>query len=248
MVDRFLEGALPAGSRVGTATAAKSGTTVTVEISGIVTTVQVARDLSVSSGDVVVLLRYGGLWVAVARLWAAAPASTFPAAPPAPQPPATSGVLTVAPVETRTYQSGSWRTDNDGVYQGEYGGTGLRTGVAFYGGQPRSLAGATVTGATLAVRREQGGDFAARTSTLWLVTQSTRPGGAPTRSSSTTGPTLGTQQQDTAFQVPAAFGQALVDGTAGALAVYDADGSPYMVLAGRSRWSPAFTLSIYWRR
>lgn len=238
---------MPVASILATATAAKSGTTVTATINGVVTTVQVARDLSVASGDVLLVVQYGALWVATARLFSAAPAEVFPDVPPAPSPEVTTGYLTVPPVETRTYQNSAWRTDNDNVYQGEYGGTGLRTGCAFYGSQPRSLAGATVTAARIQVRRDAGGAFAAQTATMRLMTNATRPGGAPTLTSSTTGPSLATEKS-TVFTVPTSWAQSIVDGTAGGLAFYDGDGNPYMVFAGRSRWSPAFTMTIDWRR
>lgn len=238
---------MPVASILATATAAKSGQTVAATINGVATVVHVARDLSVASGDVLLVVQYGTLWVAVGRMFAAAPAQTFPDVPPAPDPVITTGYMTVPPVETRTYQNSSWRTDNDNVYQGEYGGTGLRTGCVFYGSQPRSLAGATVTAARIQVRREAGGAFAAQTATMRLMTQSTRPGGAPTLTSSTTGPSLATNTS-TVFTVPTAWAQSIVDGTAGGLAFYDGDGNPYMVFAGRSRWSPAFTMTIDWRR
>ncbi|RKN38446.1 hypothetical protein [Micromonospora endolithica] len=235
---------------LATATTAKSGSTVTATVNGIVTTIEVARDLPVASGDVLLVERVGAQWYAYARVYAAAPAALDPVVepPPPPKPAVTTGTLVVSPVETRSYRpTYGWRDDNTDVYQGEYGGWGNHTGAAFYGTKPRSLAGATVTRATIRVKRLTAGAYAAQSTTLRLVTQATRPGGAPTLTSSTSGPSLAVGGSTT-FTVPASWAQAMVDGTAGGLAVYDSDGSPYVRFAGRGSWSPAFTLTITWQR
>lgn len=239
---------LQPGTRVGTATAAKSGDTVTVAINGTVTTVRVARDLAVAAGDVILINLYGALWVATGRLFPAAPGAIDPGAPPDPKPPAQSGTLVVPPVETRSYRNGAWRTDNSNVYQGEYGGGGLHTGAVFYGAAPRSLAGATVTAASVQVRRQQGGAFAAQATTMRLVTQATRPAGAPTLGASTSGPSLAVGATQSAFTLPTSWAQAMVDGTAGGIGFFDADGSPYVIFAGTGAWSPAWTMTIDWTR
>ncbi|MEV0156871.1 hypothetical protein AB0H57_24510 [Micromonospora sp. NPDC050686] len=231
---------------LATATAAKSGSTVTATVNGTPTTVQVARDLAVASGDVLVVERIGSQWFAVARGFATAPTAVDNDAPPTPRPAVTSGRLAVSPVETRSYRpAGGWRGDVDDVLQGDYGGN--HTGAAFYATKPRSLAGATVTAATVRVRRLPGGDHAAQATTLRLVTEAARPAGAPTLGASTAGPALAVGGE-LEFAVPLSWAQQLVDGTAGGLAVYDATGAPYVRLAGRGSWSPAFTLTIMWQR
>lgn len=241
----------PVSGRLATASAAKSGSTVTAVVDGTEVTVQVARDLAVASGDVLMLNLYGSQWIAVGRLFTAAPADTTPSngVVPPPRPTTTTGRAVISPVETRSYRSGDWRTDNDDVYQGQFGGQGNHTGCAFYGTKPRSLSGATVTSASIRVRRpDAGGANAAQATTLRLVTQSRRPGGAPTLTSSTLGPSLRRGATDNSFDIPTAWAQAMVDGTAGGLAVFDSGGSPYVILAGRGRWSAAFTMTINWRR
>lgn len=234
------------------ATAAKSGDSVTVWINGTVVTVKCARDLTVAQNDVLLLQRNGMFWVAVARLGTAAvapPADNV--TPPNPKPAVTTGTSTFGPVETRSYRTGGftgWRTDNDDVYQGQYGGNGLHRGCAFYGSGPRSLTGATVTGCWIQVRRKSGGGITApQTTTLWQVAEATRPGGAPTLSASTSGPSLG-WGGSSQFGFPQAMGQALVDGTAGGLAIFVASGSPYVILDGRGAYGPSLTLTITWSR
>jgi hypothetical protein len=230
-----------------TATAAKTGSTTTAYVNQVLTTIQVARDLTVAAGDVLAVQRIGGLWFALGRAFAAAPADPGNPAGPTPAPAIQSGVTAFAPVETRSYR-GSWRTDNDYVYQGQYGGQGNHTGCAFYGNGPRSLAGATVTSARVQIhRRNSGGITAPQGTTMRLVTQKTRPGGAPTLGASTAGPSLG-WGGTTSFAVPAAWAQSIVDGTAGALGFFVAGGSPYVIFSGRSDYGPAFTLSIAWQR
>lgn len=235
---------------LATATAAKSSGTVTGIIDGTTVIIQVARDVSIAAGDVMLVHRVGSLFVASCRLFVAAPTapSENPTGPD-PKPPSVSGSLSVAPVETRSYRSSGWRTDNTDVYQGAYGGNGNHIGCAFYGGKPKSLAGATVTGAAIRVRRKSaGGITAAQSTTLRLVTQATRPGGAPTLGSSTAGPRLKWGATDDSFDIPTSWAQAMVDGTAGGLAINDSSGSPYVILAGKGSWSPAFTMTIRWKR
>lgn len=233
----------------GTATATKSGSTVTVNIGGTITTVEVARDLTVASGDVLLLVRHGSQRVAVARLYTAAPATPPDAdgnsGAPDPRPPLVTGEIVVPPSETRSYLPSGWGESD--VIQGEYG-PGNHTGCAFYASAPLSLDGATVTGATVAIRRAAGGTFAAQPTTLWLVTEDIRPSGAPTLTDDTPGPSLAVDQTDDAYPIPTAWAQALVDGTAGGVALYDADGAPYVRMAGQGVWSPAFTLTIAWQR
>lgn len=233
-----------------TATAAKSGSTVVAVVNGVETTVQVARDLTVAAGDVLLVERLGSQWFAVARLFAAAaPQAEEQPRPPDPKPAVVTGTLVVSPVETRSYRpSYGWRTDNTDVYQGQYGGWGNHTGCAFYGSKPRSLSGATVTDAKIRVKRLSAGTYAAQPTTMRLITQATRPGGAPTLTSSGAGPTLAVGSTTNGFDVPTAWAQAMVNGTAGGIAIYDSSGSPYVRLAGRGSWSPAFTLTISWRR
>ena len=234
---------------LATATDAPVGVTVVAEVNGTATVVQIARDLTVASGDVLIVERIGSQWFAIGRAWAAAPAATNPQPPPEPKPTVTTGSLVVSPVETRSYRASyGWRTDNTDMYQGQYGGWGNHTGCAFYGSKPRSLAGATVTDARIRVRRLTAGTYAAQATTMRLVTQSTRPAGSPTLGSSTSGPSLAVGATNNSFDVPSSWVQAMVDGTAGGLAIYDADGSPYVRLAGRGSWSPAWTLTITWRR
>lgn len=236
-------------ARLATATGAKVGSLVPVVINGAAVSVQCARDLTPAAGDVLTLTRFGGLWIATGRVYAAATSLENPGTvPPDPNTTPTAGFITVRPVETRSYRSTGWRTDTTQTIQGEYAGNGNHTGCAFYGSAPRSLAGATVTSASIAVRRGGGGAFAASATTLWLVTQSTRPAGAPTRTSSTTGPALKVEAQDTAFAVPTSWAQAMVDGTAGGLAIYNAAATPYVRLEGLADWGPAWTLTINWSR
>lgn len=231
------------------ANAAKSGETVDVWINGVIVTVKCARDITPSQFDLLLIVRNGMYWVAVARLGTAAVTPpTGQGGAPDPRPPVTYGTSTFGPVETRSYRSLGWRTDNDDVYQGQYGGNGNHTGCAFYGSGPRSLAGATVTSAYIQVRRKNGGGItAAQGTTLRLVTQTTRPAGAPTLTSSTGGPSLAWGQVQ-AFGIPISWAQSMVDGTAGGLALFVSGGSPYVIFDGRGSYGPSFSLTIQWQR
>lgn len=241
------------GVQLATATAAKSGSTVTANIAGTVTVVQVARDLTVAAGDVLIVNKVGAgtrsQWFAIGRAFTAAPADVDPAGnlPLQPVYPTAYGTLVVAPTYTGTYRDGAWLTAGGDVQQGVYGGAGNATGAAYYGVKPQALAGATVLGARVSVTRLTGGDPTAQTATLQRITEATFDGGAPTLAASTTGPAMAAG--DTVdFAIPTAWGQAIVDGTAGGLGVFDADGVPYMRFAGRAAAAPAWLLSIDWTR
>lgn len=236
------------GPIIGVATATKVGSTVTAVINGYTRTVQVARDLTVAANDPLIIDRVGGQWYAVARAYASAPTPPPNQLAPDPQPAIVSGQLVVAPVETRSYRSsGGWRTDTTEVIHGD-GGAGNHTGTVFYGSAVQSLSGTTITGATLVVRRISGGLHPAQATTMRLVTETSRPAGAPTLTSTTPGPTLAVGGEDLAFAVPTAWVTSMAAGTAGGIAFFDSDSDPYVVFAGIGAWSPAFTLSINWRR
>lgn len=247
-VNRVSLSGVPSG--YGIAQGAKSSGLLTVRVNGEDIVMQAARDVTFASGDPVIFVRVGSQWAAVCRVGtaaAAAPAET-PAAPPKPKPTVVYGSKTFTPVETRSRQGSKWRTDNDDVYQGQYGGNGNHVGAAFYGNGPRSLAGTTVLSAYCKVRRKSGGGItAAQDTTLRLVTERTRPSGAPTLTSTTDGPNL-KWGASTTFTVPTAWAQSMVDGTAGGLAIYESDGSPYVILDGRGDYGASFSLTINWRR
>jgi len=237
-------------SGVGIAKAAKLSGLLTVTVAGVDTVMQAARDVTFAAGDRVAFVRAGGIWVAVCRLDTGTVADQPDNPPPPPPKPVTvTGTKVFTPVETRSYRSTvfvGWRGDNDDLYQGQYGGQGLHRGCAFYGSGPRSLAGATVTAASIKMRRKSsGGITAAQDTTLWLVTNKTRPSGAPTLTSSTDGPNL-RWGQSTAVTIPTSWAQAMVDGTAGGLAI--AASSPYVILDGRSHYSASFQLTVKWSR
>lgn len=234
-----------------TATTIASGGLVSASVLGVTTTIQVVRGLSVAVGDIVLVEQIGQEWWAVALATANTP-SAPPAPPPAapPSKPPTIGRSVFAPVETRSYRSSvfvGWRSDTTSVYQGQYGGAGLHTGCAFYGSGPRSLKGATVTSASVQVRRLSGGTYAAQSTTMWLLAQATRPAGAPTRGATASGPRLAVGSTGT-FGLPVFWVQSMVDGTNGGIGFFVSGGSPYVRFAGKGDWSPAFSLTINWRR
>lgn len=250
----------PAGNRtsldgvqpgIGIAAGAKSAGLLTVNVGGLAVVMNAARDVTFAAGDRVVFVKAGGVWAVVARLDTAATggdADNPSPTPPPPKPAIITGSKVFTPVETRSRQASKWRTDSDDVYQGQYGGQGNHTGCAFYGNGPRSLSGATITAAYVQLRRRTAGGAAARQdTTFWLVTERTRPSGAPTLTSSTDGPNLAWGETDR-FQIPTAWAQAMVDGSAGGLAIYESDGSPYVILDGRGRYSASFQLTLKWSR
>lgn len=237
---------VPGPIATAVATAAKVGSTVACTVAGVATTVQAARDLTVAAGDVLVVNKVAGRWFAVGRAYTAAPGYVDPGDPPPPTAitPA-SGRLVIAPQHTGTYRDSRWLTGVQSVEQGIYGGAGNATGVAYYGYKAQSLSGATATAATVQITRAAGG--AAGAATLWLVTEPVFDGAAPTRTSSTAGPSL-TVGETTTYAIPAAWAQAFANGTSGALAVFAAGGTPFQRFTGRAESATAWLLTIDWTR
>jgi hypothetical protein len=223
---------------------------VDVSINGTVVSCLADRALSTAAGDLVYGRRLNGRILIEGCMWPAAPDAPDESAtpPPAPEPVTRYGKTIIAPVETRTRRIG-WRVASDDTFQGDYTGEGNNVGCAFYGTKPRSLAGATVTKATVRVYRLEGRGFTSpQETTLWRVLEKTRPTGDPTLlGGSIDGPEVAQGKSQT-FTLPDSWGQDLVDGAAGGFAIYDASGSPYVRLAGRAKWAPAWTLTLEWKR
>ena len=259
------------GTLDGTAVTASASGACLATIGGIQVTVRTVNALTVSIGDKLLIIRHGSTYYAIAAYTGAPalpptppavgdPPAVSPGDPaPAPKPVVTTGSLVCTPVATSTWRDSGWRTDigsstSADTYQGRYGGSSLgrNSGFAFYGSKPRSLSGATVTQATVRLRRLSSGDYGQRSPTMRLVTESTRPGSFPTLNETTTGPALGVQGQvspsDATFNLPTSWGQAMVDGTRGGLCINIGADDPYIRLAGRASWSAAWTLTLYWRR
>ncbi|RPE44171.1 hypothetical protein EDD90_7401 [Streptomyces sp. Ag109_O5-1] len=250
----------------GIAQTAVSGNACLVKVGGITVTARAATGLTIAAGNVLLLARLASTYYVINVVPAAptttpatpAPADSTPVdtgdTPPAPKPVVRTGTLTCVPTATACYRDGSWRSDGDptnsfDLYQGRYGGSsyGRNTGVAFYGSKPHTLSGATCTRATVQIKRLSAGDYAARSATLRLVSQTSRPGGAPTLNETTSGPSL-TIGATSTFTLPTSWGQALIDGTRGGIGISVSSDDPYIHLAGRGSWSAAFTVTISWRR
>jgi hypothetical protein len=253
------------GTLVATATTSVSGGAVLATASGITITVRVTAGVSPTQGDRILVVRHGSVYWGIATIpapptVAPTPVAVPDAAPdagdtaPVPKPTTTTGSLTCVPTATACYRDGSWRSDGDptnsfDLYQGRYSGSsfGRNTGAAFYGSKPHTLNGATCTKATVKLKRLSAGDFAARSVTLRLVSETSRPGGAPTLNESTSGPSLKIGDTST-FTLPTSWGQALIDGSRGGIAISIGSDDPFIHLAGRGSWSAAMTLTIFWRR
>lgn len=252
------------GVLVGVAMTASASNACIIRVAGIQVTARVVSGLSVAVNDQVLVSRRGAVYFVTHKVPAAPGAPPSPPSgsgpeggdtAPDPKPIVTTGRLVCSPVSTATYRDGVWRSDIGPVnsadtYQGRYSGSsfGRMTGCAFYGTKPRSLAGATVTSASIQVRRLTSGDYAARTATLRLVSQTTRPAGAPTLNETTSGPSLAVNATNNAFAIPVSWAQAMVDGTRGGIAISISSDTPYIRFAGRGSWSAAWTLTINWRR
>lgn len=260
----------PFGTQIGFALTTVSSGACTCMVAGIPVAVRTVSGLTVAVGDSLLIMRHGSQRFAIQKLLAPPPVPPPPPPPPVynapalPTPPVqdptvsakavtTTGTLVIPAVQTGTFRAGVWRTDlgpvnaTDTIEGSGYSMSGVNTGVAFYGTKAQSLTGATVTQATVRVTRlEQG--FDSDIATFRLVSQTLRPAGAPTLNETLTAPSIEVDDTKT-VTLPAAWGQAIVDGTRGGIAV-DNGGTnyPYMTFAGIGTSSAAWTLTLYWRR
>lgn len=179
-----------------------------------------------------------------------APTSPSGSVPVPPAPPSTpvSGMTTFPARAVGTYRSGEWRTDDNGdVIQGTPpSGGGANEGAWFYGGSPRStLAGATVTSASIYLGRTSGGVYAAQACHLQRVTDDNRPAGALTFVGSVDNVSL-TVGQEGWFPLATAIAQDIV--TSGGSVGISAPSGPYMRMYGLSKSGSAGALRIAWER
>lgn len=194
-------------------------------------------------GDSVLVARDGasGGWV----LGKIGSTVTAPAAPVTPTQPSVSlRERTVLPYFTGTYRGGKWRDTSD-LYQGDYGGFGLNTGAAYYGTQIYALGAVTASphSAYLTYRRQSGGTYAAQIPTMRLLAAGTKPAGAPVLGTSSAGTAVAVGNVAT-WELPGAWVTALLNGTAGGIAINSASSTPYIVLDGLADYAAAMALTF----
>src|SRR5687767_10224069 len=125
------------------ATTASSGAACSARVNGVVVTVQLARDLTVAAGDVLLVHLVDQVYYGCCRLFTAAAADTGDTYDgPDPNAATVFGQLVVTPVFTGTWRDAAWSTATTDTIQGAAGGYGNATGAAFYGPKPATLAGA----------------------------------------------------------------------------------------------------------
>lgn len=232
--------------------------TVSVNFMGTIIRCRAGRSVTTAAGDVVLGMRSKNEIVIIERLHAAAPGSDplgDSQFPPNQWPSIQSGQTVIHPVETRSYRDSlGWRKDTDDLLQGAWGGHN-HAGCAFYSKKPRSLAGAEVLKAWIKVKRDAGSQWSTHEpTTLKRITQKTlthkmiKDGTGPDFvSGAIDGPRLSRGESEN-FVIPNSWGQDLVDGDSGGLAVHTNTEDPKARLDGRHSWAPSFTLTIRWQR
>jgi hypothetical protein len=240
------------GIAQGTVSAAK---VVAVTVAGLTVNCLADRGVTTAAGDIVYGRRMNGYLLVEGRMYGAAPAgSTELNSYPPGEDALRFGKGVLRPYQTATYFVGSgWRTSSDDVYQGEYGpsDTRNRRGCIFYDKRPRAFKGVTVTSATMKVKRLEGGrpDSIRRHATFRQVSEIHRPqvNNATLQADTTSGPYL-RQGDSTDWAIPTSWVDDLISGNCGGFCIWTTDGDPYIKLAGRSSWSPAFTITFNWKR
>lgn len=197
------------------------------------------------AGDSVILWAEGSQLYAIALLGV----STVKPAPP----PATTGEVIPATVETRTtvtgssvlapswtgtWRAGAWRPDTTDLYQGDWTGRGLNTGGAFIDGWD---AVGTITEARVHMARlSNSGESAAQAPTMLLL--GSARGAAPTTLASSAGPALAWGQVSE-WVVPAGWLSQMQSGAATGIGISSGSASPYVALGGSSIW-----MTVDWER
>ena len=161
-----------------------------------------------------------------------------------------------APQATDTFDalsSGSWRdtygwrTDNDDVYQGEWGGYGNHKGLFYYDYSTIQgvLAGRTIDSFRIYLHRiSSGGYSSAQTVYAWLHNYASEPAGEPALAG---GPTnIGSLAWGDSkwLTLPNSWAEHLRDGNYRGIAFYHSSGSPYVIMDGRSANSSYGRLEI----
>ena len=228
---------------------------VSVKFLGTTIRCRALRNITTAAGDVVLAIRQGSELIVIDKFLAAAP-SADPAEPGSsfPDNPWDSiqqGTTVLHPIETRSYDStkNRWSKPSD-TLQGRHQGN-LWKGCAFYGKGPRSLAGVEVLTTKLKLKRPSNTGWSSnQPTTLRRFTNKTRPKTDDVdlvEPFSVDGPKL-SRGESVDFSLPPTWGQDLVDGDSGGLAIYTTSAHPEVRLAGRGTWSPAWTLTLTWRR
>lgn len=181
-----------------------------------------------------------------------APIATDPSAVSAPPPSSAptgpgAGTLLVAATGSGTWRTGSWGwASSTDVLQGTWGSGQENRGGWWYGDAPRALAGRTITGfrIRLGARLRIGSYNATATAHLYRTTNTTRPGADFSRVAGPHDISLPAGAGPGWQALPAAWGQALVDGGGGVGIL----GSPYLGVAGVSSDPASGQIALDWTR
>lgn len=164
-----------------------------------------------------------------------APSEENPKPPDAP----TTTTVRLSPTATGTARGGSVRPDTGDLYQGDWTGRGINSGMAVY--RARQLSG-VVASCSVRIKRLDAGVFAAAAPTLRLMAQGSLVG-SPTWQAEQVGPALKAGESRT-VALPTSWGQALINGTAGGIGIHVLSNSPYVRLAGKAQGFMTVTLRI----
>jgi phage minor structural protein len=135
-----------------------------------------------------------------------------------------------------SWRPSGWRTDNDYVYQGDYG-YGNHKGLWFFddANMRSTLSGATIKSVKLyATRNSSGGSSSSQQVSIRTHNYDTQPSGEPT---------VGSIYNYAGFKwgegkwvtVSNTIGEMLRDNTAKGMSIYESDGSPYMIFAASAK-------------
>lgn len=171
---------------------------------------------------------------------------------PVTPPPAPGGTRQVPANDSHTWDGiNGWRGGNRDVYQGSGAAVGFPTsskGLWFYPSIPALLPGATVTRLQITVHRDaRGGKADSVPLRFYLHDYPTQPAGEPAMADAFGGDPLMLSwgaTNLTPFDLPPAWGQALVDGTHAGIGIYSTNTEDYSIYLGPDRDAASGRLTI----
>ncbi|MBD1373710.1 phage tail protein [Hazenella sp. IB182357] len=160
---------------------------------------------------------------------------TFPTTePPAPPPPTKKTyAYTWSATYTKSWRTRyGWRSDNNNIYQGQYGSWGNHKGLAFFDSADirSKLSGKTIKSVQLYFYRVKGGANSAQSINVYTHNYTGKPSGEPAITIKKTNAGKIAVNRGVWLTLPNSAGENLRDSTAKGIATYSSSGSPYAVL------------------
>lgn len=153
-------------------------------------------------------------------------------------PPTSTKTVVFNATSTKSWRDkyNSWRSDNNNIYQGEYGGYGNHRGCIFFNSQAiqTTLSGKTVKSCRLYLERIAGGINSEQSLNLYTHNL-TSPSGTPVLTLQKSGVAKYAVNDKKWISIPISAVDSIKSDTAKGVAIYSPTGSPYMIFAALAK-------------